>query len=95
MHEPFFGITLIANAAVRIGFSARERSMNLRLRLARIFMTGLLLLYTVDGLTRIDKGTTSHSYTREVWLSRRELLRRYGNRGAPRAGFSISRPVSS
>ncbi|MGH7915370.1 MAG: YkoP family protein [Candidatus Binataceae bacterium] len=93
--EAFFGITLIANAAARIGFSVRARPMNLRLRLDRIFMTGLLLLYTIDGLTRIDKGTTSHSYPREVWLSRRELLRRYGNRGARRAGFPISRHLSS
>lgn len=93
--EAFFGITLIANAAVRIGFSMRARPLNLRLRLDRMFMTGLLLLYTIDGLARIDKGTTSHSYPREVWLSRRELIRRYGNRGVLSAGFPSSRPLAS
>lgn len=79
--QAFFGITLLANAAARLGFSVRERPLTLRGRLDRMFMTGLLILYTVDGLTRVEKGTTTRSYPHEVWLSRRELLKRYGPRG--------------
>lgn len=80
--QAFFGVTLLGTAAARIGFSVRERPITLRLRLDRIFMTGLLVLYTLDGLARIGRGTTAHAYPQEVWLSRRELLRRYGHRGA-------------
>ena len=82
----FRGITLLANAAARLGFSVRPRPVTLRRRLDRMFMTGLLMLYTVDGLTRIDKGSTVRSYPQEVWMSRRELLRRYGTRGAIERG---------
>jgi hypothetical protein len=76
--QAFFGVTLIAKAAARLGFSVRARPPTLRRRLERMFMTGLLVLYTLDGLSRIERGTTVRSYPQEVWLSRRELLHRYG-----------------
>lgn len=76
--QAFFGVTLIARAAARLGFSVRARPPTLRRRLDRMFMTGLLVLYTPDGLSRVERGSTVRSYPREVWLSRRELLRRYG-----------------
>jgi hypothetical protein len=76
--QAFFGVTLIAKAAARLGFYVRARPPSLRRRLDRMFMTGLLVLYTPGGLSRIETGTTARSYPQEVWLSRRELLRRYG-----------------
>jgi YkoP domain len=76
--QAFFGVTLIAMAAARLGFNVRALPHTLRRRLDRMFMTGLLVLYTPGGLSRVDKGTTVRSYPQEVWLSRRELLRRYG-----------------
>lgn len=76
--ESFCGVTLIARAAARLGFSVRPLPLTLRRRLDRMFMRGLLMLYTTDGLSRVEKGSTARSYPQEVWLSRRELLRRYG-----------------
>ncbi len=81
--QAFFGVTLIARAAARLGFSVRTRPPTLRRRLERMFMTGLLVLYTPGGLSRIETGSTARSYPQEVWLSRRELLRRYGHRRDP------------
>jgi hypothetical protein len=77
--QAFFGTTLIGSAAARLGFSVRNRPVTLRRRLDRMFMTGLLLLYTVDGLARLERGVACGSYPQEVWLSRRELLRRYAS----------------
>jgi hypothetical protein len=77
--QALFGITLLGNAAARLGFSVRARPVTLRARLDRMFMTGLLLLYTVDGLARLDRGATARFYPGEIWLSRRELLKRYLN----------------
>jgi hypothetical protein len=33
-------------------------------------MTGLLVLYTVNGLGRIERGRTTRSYSQEIWMSR-------------------------
>ena len=82
MSAPSVGSRCWPNAAARVGFTVRKWPINMRLRLERVFMVGLLLLYTVDGLAHIDRGTTARTYPREVWLSRRELIRRYGSRGA-------------
>jgi YkoP domain len=76
--EALYGVTMIAVAGARLGFFVRERPPSLKASLDRWFMSGLLLLYTVDGLSRLHRGSTLRTPPREVWMSRRELLHRYG-----------------
>ena len=69
--------TILAPAALRLGFTVREKPISLRQRLEKVFFKGLLLLYNQEGLTRIQHGSTANTYPADVWLSRREFLRLY------------------
>jgi hypothetical protein len=75
--KALFGVTMLWWAAKRLGFSVRERHGRLRNALDRIFMAGLLLIYSTDGPNRAARGQTLDRYPHEVWISRDELIRRY------------------
>jgi hypothetical protein len=73
-----FGVTLLASAAPRLGFTLRPRPLNLHGRLERFFLKGLLALYSAEGLARLARGSASHDLTpQEVWMSIETLLGRY------------------
>lgn len=83
--QALYGVTLLVKGAYRLGFYSRQHPLTIRSRLERVFMTGLLLLYTTDGIEHLMKGTTSRSYPQEVWISRNSLIRLYGTSPAPTA----------
>jgi hypothetical protein len=72
-----YGRTILTSAASRLGFAIREKPVTLRRRLEKFFFKGLLLLYNQQGFTRILHGSTAQAYPADIWLSRRELIRRY------------------
>lgn len=76
--EAICGVTLLGVAAARLGFLVRARPSSLKARLDRWFMTGLLLIYTIEGMEWLNRGTTVRSLPREVWLTRRRLTAEYG-----------------
>ncbi len=74
------GFTILVKAARRLGFVPRNPEMGLRRRFEKFYMTGLLILYSIQGSRRVFQGSTPTTLPCEVWMSRDELLRRYGPR---------------
>lgn len=75
-----YGVTILAAATPRLGFTLRPTLLNLHGRLERFFLKGLLALYNADGLARLERGSARRDLRpQEVWMSVDTLLKRYGN----------------
>ena len=72
------GWSLISPAAARLGCYVRDGRRGIKARLDQWFMMGLLLLYTPGGMNRLKRGASLRQVPRELWLTRRQLTRRYG-----------------
>ena len=78
--KAILGVTMLGVGGDRLGFTRRQLPPTLYNRLNRFYMSGLLALYSVEGLERLQRGTTSNGYPEEIWMSRATLLERYGGR---------------
>jgi peptidoglycan-N-acetylglucosamine deacetylase len=77
--KALFGITLLGPLAARLGFVRVDHNAPIKKRLDRMFMHGLLMLYSVEGLRRMSRGLHLQDFPQEIWMSRHELMRRYGD----------------
>lgn len=74
------GTTLLAAAGPRLGFERLEAPRTPGLRLHRFFFAGLVALHNPSGWQAAARK--AKRWPAELWLSRSELLRRYGTRAA-------------
>ena len=72
------GVTVLGRGAVRIGFTMRPRGGKILPYLDKLFVDGLLIIYTPEGVERMTTGTTFRDRSEEAWMSVGELMRRYG-----------------
>ena len=71
------GTTLLAAAGPRLGFELTEPRHTWSLRLHRFFFAGLVALHNPRGARALARK--GRRWPGELWLSRAELLRRYGS----------------
>jgi hypothetical protein len=77
--EAMYGRTVLAHLGPRFGFIVRPRRHTLKTFLDRVYLQGLLILYSQCGVVRLFKGRTGREWPDETWMSRSELLRLYGS----------------
>ncbi len=68
-----YGVTILWWAAVRLGFLVRMRQSRARNWFERLFMTGLLLVYSTDTSGWLLRGNTLERFPQEVWLSSAQM----------------------
>jgi hypothetical protein len=79
------GLTLLAAAGPRLGFELVEPPRSWSLRLHRFFFAGLVALHNRSGPRALARK--AKRWPADLWLSRGELLRRYGD-GEPESAGS-------
>jgi hypothetical protein len=89
----FRGVTMLGPAAARLGCFVLDRPPGFKARIDRWYMIGLLLIYTTGGMERLNRGTSLRTHPREVWLTRHELMRRYGSAAARRRELQAGRSL--
>ncbi len=75
--KAIFGITLLSRAAKRIGFTVRDRPVNVYTRMERFFLSGLLTLYSSEGVNRLAKGHMQQVRQQEIWMTTADLLEHF------------------
>ncbi len=76
--KALYGCTILTRPARRLGFSVTDRACGAGDLFQRIYMAGLLAIYHREGGQRLRRGRKPLPYPRQVWMSCRELFRRYG-----------------
>ncbi len=76
-YKAIFGITLLSRAAKRIGFTVRDRPVNAYTQMEKFFLSGLLTLYSSDGVNRLTKGHMQTVRQQEIWMTKEVLLEHF------------------
>jgi hypothetical protein len=72
------GITVLGRGAVRIGFEMHPRRGHVLPWLDKLFVDGLMIIYTPEGLGRMTAGKTVMDRSEEAWMPVSVLMRLYG-----------------
>ena len=72
------GVTVLGRGAVRVGFEMRPRQGRFLPYLDKLFVDGLMIVYTPEGVDRMMFGKTVGDQSEEAWMPLSTLLRRYG-----------------
>jgi hypothetical protein len=75
----FHGLTVLGRATKRFGFTRTQLRGRLRRRSERLFLTGLVILYSAEGFERLTDPKFQLEDAQEVWISVSEVLRRYSS----------------
>jgi hypothetical protein len=71
-------VTILGRGAEWLGFVRVPRPINIGARLQRLYFAGLVNIYVQGGLRQVLRGSMTAGYPEDIWISRRELERRFG-----------------